>query len=125
MAVAFDAQGSAVGTSASATSISWNNLTIGSGTDTALIVTLAFSLKTISALTVTWDNGGTNQAMALIGAVNSPGIGRSVMYGLVAPTAGNKTLQVAWTGTSSVKVDGVSYTGVDQTGGTTSFAHFT
>ncbi len=125
MTVVFDAQGTTDALANAATSVDFTNLTVGTGANRALVVTLAFSNQAITGLTVTWDNGGTNQACTLIGAINSGGInGRAVLYGLVAPTSGAKTLHVAWTGSTSVTVSAVAYTGVDQTGGTTSFAHF-
>jgi hypothetical protein len=125
MAVAFDAQGTTF-TDGSISPISAATImTVGSGTNRALVVQIVTNLSTISGVTVTWDFGGTGQVCTLIGAANSSNsTARALLYGLVAPTPGLKQLRVSWTGTANVVVDAVAYTGVDPTGGTTSFAHF-
>lgn len=128
MAATLDANATADVTGDGVTSITSSNLTVGVGSNRALVVQLAFSLKTLSALAVTWDNGGTNQACAVIpnAAANGAGaVARAEMWGLVAPTSGAKQLRAAWTGSSDVVVNGVAWTGVDQTGGATSFPHGT
>lgn len=126
MAVAFDANATADTTANGVTSTSPANLTIGSGSNRALVVQLLLSLKTASAVTVTWDNGASNQACTLIVTANGGGAtGRAELWGLVAPVSGAKTLRAAWTGSSDVVINGVSWTGVDQTGGATSFPHST
>jgi hypothetical protein len=59
-------------------------------------------------------------------AANATGtVCRAELWGLIAPTSGNKTLNAAWTGASDICVQAVSWSGVDQTGGATSFAHST
>lgn len=129
MAVALDAQSSASTTANGATSHNHTNLTVGSGSNRALLVLVAWSTTTPTGITVTWDNGGTNQSCTLItnaSASSSTGGNRSCqIYGLVAPTTGNKTLRVAWTGAADVYVAAVALTGVDQTGGATSFPNGT
>lgn len=126
MSVAFDANATADATANGATSITTSNLTVGAGTLRALVVQLCFSLKTVASVTVTWDNGASNQAMTQIVAANGTGVvGRVELWGLVAPVSGAKSLRAAWTGSSDVYINGVSWTGVDQTGGTTTFPHST
>lgn len=127
MAVAFDAKGTTDATSNGATSQDFTNLTITGGlSNSALVAQFAFSLKTISALTVKWDNAGTPQSMTqIIGANGTGSVCRVELWGLIAPTSGNKTLHAAWTGSSDICVQAVSWSGVDQTGGATSFAHST
>lgn len=104
-----------------------NNMTVGSVANRALVVSMVFSLKTVSAVACTWDVGGTNQAMTLIGSFPSGNANGQVdLLGLVAPTVGNKTLTCTWTGASSDAFLGASsYSGVNQTGGATSFPNFT
>jgi hypothetical protein len=127
MAVTFDAKGTTDATANGATALNFTNLTITGGlSNSALVAQLAFSLKTISNLTVTWDNGGSNQAMTQIIAANGTGsVCRAELWGLVNPISGNKTLRSAWTGSSDVCVQAVSWSNVDQTGGTTTFANAT
>jgi hypothetical protein len=74
-------------------------------------------------VTLQWDSAGTNQAMALIPSASATnGLNSYVnCWGLVAPTSGNKNLACAWTTALDVVVNATSYTGVDQTGGATSF----
>src|SRR5258708_7607822 len=122
MAVVFDAQGTTNAASGATpvTSIDFTNLTVGTGSQRALVVPVLFSAN-VTSLTVTWDNTGTPQPCTLIGAASDTGAQIfAKLYGLVNPTPGAKTLHLAWTTTSDVYVDAVSYTGVDQTGGATS-----
>lgn len=127
MAVALDAAGTEVrGAGVTAVNLTF---TVGAGSNRALICTLAFD-HNVTSLTATWDNGGTNQAMAAITGANVTNAlpessDRIVMFGLVAPTSGTHTLRAAWTTTSNVYIDAISFTGVDQTGGATTFAHGT
>lgn len=127
MAIVFDAQGAPAGSgdakASGVTTIDFNNLTVGAGSNRALVVQISFSHTLVSAVSVTWDQGGANQACALIVTVNGADLlsGRVDLWGLIAPTSGNKILRVSWTTASDVVVDAVSWTGVDQTGGATSF----
>jgi len=125
VAVAFDAKGTADVTADNATSINFSNITVGTGSNRALVVLLSLGLTTASNISVVWDSGGTNQVMTLIGSnADSGGDAISLLYGLIAPTSGQKTLHVSWTGSCTVYVDAVSFTGVNQAGGTSSFAHY-
>lgn len=127
MAATFDANALADTTSNGVLNISASNLTIGSGSNRALTVPVSFSLRTVSAVTVTWDNGASNQACTqILGANGSAGtVGRAELWGLVNPISGAKTLRAAWTGASDVCINGASWTSVDQTGGVTTFPHST
>lgn len=126
MAVVFDAQSTSDNT-VIGTSITHNNLTVGSGTNRALIVMLILTSTSAGTPTVTWDSGGTNQACTLITGASKAitGVGIVSLYGLLSPTSGNKTLNATWTNSSGAYIAGVSYTGVDQTGVSTSFPHGT
>jgi hypothetical protein len=123
--VIFDAKATSEVYAANATTVSNTNLTIGVNSNKALVASLVVSLKTISAESCTWDVGGSNQAMSLIGVQNSTGAnGRVELWGLVNPVSGNKTLTCSWTTLSpDAFLDAVSWFGVDQTGGVTTFPH--
>lgn len=124
MAVALNNTGT-VSRVISATSLSYTGLTVGSGSNRALIGNLNADAA-ITSVTMTWDSGGTNQSMASIGSNKENTWNRwSFANGLVAPTSGNKTCSVSWTTSSTVRFAMSDYTGVDQTGGTTSFAGVT
>src|ERR1700674_83973 len=99
--VARDACASAAQNNVSGTSFTSTQFTVGSASNRALVVTVAFAGAT-SAQTATWDSGGTNQAMS----VHSTNGGLTVIFTLVAPTSGNKTLSVSWTTARASTVDG-------------------
>lgn len=121
-AVTFDANATADCTANAATAINCSTLTVGTGSNRALVCQIVWS-GTNSAITVTWDNGGTNQAMTAITNATATSTAKVVLYGLVNPTSGAKQLRTTWTTSRDVYVNCVSWTGVDQTGGTTSFPH--
>lgn len=127
MAVTQDAiSTSQTDTAVSQTSANHTNLTIGSSLSNGALVFIAiFDLLTVSGLTLTWDNGGTNQAMTNLGTVSSTGAhGICFLFGLRNPTSGNKTLRAAWTGAAQCSLFGISFAGVDQTNDATAFQHF-
>lgn len=110
----------------SVTSQNLTTLTVGAGANRALVAILTLQQSAPTGVTVVWDSGGTNQSMTLIGTVSDTQVtAKQYMYGLVAPTSGNKTLRASWTGTSDVTLAAGSFTGVNQTGSTTTFANFT
>lgn len=125
MSVTFDANATAstlgngiLGT----TGVTSTALTVGSAANRALVVALAFSNTAITSVVVTWDSGGTNQAMTQIITANSTQPTMSRLYGLVAPTSGAKTLKVTWNAVNSdVIMNGTSFAAADQTGGVTTF----
>lgn len=100
------------------------HLTIAAGSNRALIVNLIWSAAP-GTVAVIWDFSGAAQAMTQIGTnTTSPG-GRVVqLWGLVAPGVGSLGIRITYTNTVDVLVEATAYDGVDQTGGTTSFAHF-
>jgi hypothetical protein len=129
--VAFDAKGTSDTYAASATGFAaYNKLTVGSGANRALIVMMCFGGTTTAptGFSVVWDSGGTNQSMTQIGAtqVSSGNNKRVQLWGLVAPTSGNKTLAISWTNSQpDAYVDAIAFTGVNQTGGSTTFYNAT
>lgn len=125
-AVTVNANATANAHTSSATALNLTSLTIASGSNTVLVVQLSFSVKTVTSVTVTWDNGGTNQAATLIKTANGSGsLSRAELWGLVAPVTGNKTLRITWTTTSELYLNATAFDGVDQTGGVTTFPNST
>jgi hypothetical protein len=102
-------------------------VTVGPGTNRALTVGLVFDNKSVSNVSVVYDPAGANQALALIKSeVTTGSYGRAELWGLIAPATGtSKTVRVSWTGSSSIVFSATSWTNVDQTGGTATFAHAT
>lgn len=123
MAVAVDATTTATAGGSSVTTLALTTLTVGSGSNRALLAFIAIGAAS-TAMTVTWDVVGANQAMALIGTATLVGTVKFQVWGLVNPASGNKTLTASWTNAASLSMDAMSFTGVDQTGGTTSFPNF-
>ncbi len=111
MAVTFDAA-SNIGAGTAVTTLSLTTLTVGTGSNRALVALLSFSQGSIpTGLTVTWDSGGTNQAMTQItGATASQGtVPTTVLFGLVNPVSGNKTLKASWTPTAACQLAAMSF----------------
>lgn len=138
MTVTFDARSVADSFASGASTITVNagdanNITIGSGSNRAVVfqISLANSGSAApSVSSVVWDSGGSNQNAAVItgtpGTHTDTSFKRTELWGLIAPASGNLKLVVTLSGTTSdAYVSAVSYTGVDQTGGATSFAHGT
>jgi hypothetical protein len=101
------------------------NLTVGA-TATTLICTLCFDgSATLTAPAVHWDSTGTNVAMTQIGTtVTSAGNGQIMLFGLVNPVAGAKTLKATWTGTGTGYMASMSFIGTDTTSIATAFTNF-
>lgn len=138
MAVVLDATGSADAAGGPSNTFTFTNITVGSGSNRALIAVLSGydagnDPDAPGTVTATWDSGGTNQNMPVITGAKYSGFGSSnniyvVLFGLVAPTSGNKTLSINVPGAGNsifFYLDAISFTGVDQTGGATSFPHGT
>lgn len=126
MAVALDANATTftqVAATPMATGLTNANCTVGGGANRYLEVQVVFSVKAVTGVTVVWDSAGTPQSCFLISTNQTTGLtGRVDLWGLVAPTSGNKTAKVTWTGggaTSDVYMNVTAFTGVDQTGSTT------
>jgi hypothetical protein len=121
MAVSVDATATA-DVHGSGMSATLNTLTVGSGTNRALIVPVVFNADP-GTVTMKWGS----QTMALIVTRSSTGTdGIAQVYGLVAPTSGAQSLVVTTTITiGDIYLDAMSFTGVDQTGGATSFPNST
>lgn len=128
MAVALDATGTALIGGSSVSSINYSGITVGSGSNRVLIATLCLGVaNTVSSPSATWDSGGSNQSMTLIGSVTTGSAGSvayAALFGLRNPTAGTKTLAFSWTGANFPSCEAISFTGVTQTSDAAAFAHF-
>jgi hypothetical protein len=123
--VSVDAVGTHTASSAG-TTFDYTGLTISGGlTHSALLLIVSVENTSISGLAINWDQAGTPQAMTQIGTVGPSGGAQMFMFGLVAPTSGNKTARLPWTGSATVTVAGLSFSGVNQTSVAAAFANFT
>jgi len=121
MAVAFDAKSTASTTANGATSITTTaNLTITAGSNMALTVQILWSVA-VTSPSVTWDTGGTNQACTAVTGAAASNTAQAQIWGLVNPTTGAKATKAQWTTSADVVINQISWSGVDQTGGATSF----
>jgi hypothetical protein len=123
--VAFDAKSSTDLSATAGTSMSSAaNISVGSGSNRALVVCVLWDVQTISGVSVTWNGAALSQ---VAGAVANSGSthGRAAIFAMVNPASGSNTLSASWTTSSDAYMYAVSYTGVDQTGGATSFPHGT
>lgn len=69
---------------------------------------------------MTWDT--TQSVLAITNATATNGtVQVAQCWGLVNPNTGAKALVTSWSTARDIVVNGTSYTGVDQTGGVTSF----
>lgn len=128
MAVSQNANASAIAESDTATStIDNTNLTVAAGAD-AIIAWCGWSDHTIAGVTAVWDPAGAAQSLTLIGVANNAATnGRVALYGAVGAIAtGNKIMRLSWSVSSATNVvlHAASYAGVNQAGGTASFARF-
>lgn len=106
-------------------------INIGSGpngtSNRCLIVIVLFGSQNGGTSTVTdihWDPSTTNQAMTLVpgSKTNNGAAGGDIeAWYLMAPTIGDLSLRINWTGANQVGLAFASFVNVDQTGGTTSF----
>lgn len=124
MAVALDATSTApTDTAANTTTLSHTGLTVGAGANRALVAVCAWDQAPGAITAKDWDSAGTPQAMEVIVTPTASGNMWVAVFGLVAPTSGNKTCTLSWTNLVECIFCMISFTGVDQTGGVTTFAH--
>lgn len=124
-AVTFDAGSTSVcvDNTTNATSTTCSTITVGSGSNRVLICGISWT-ATPTSPTVTWDSGGTNQAMTQI--TSNLNTRFNALYGLVNPTSGLKTLSIAWSnGITGTQTGCASYAGASQAGGATTFYNST
>jgi hypothetical protein len=130
MAVAFDAKSTEffVGFD---TEVLDSSLTVGAGSNRALVVAVLFSAADPGTTSVIWDVFGTAQNMTLLDQFDSSSFTGTFgsapislrLYGLVAPTSGNNILAIDTVNNCQIDGIAVSFTGVLQTGGTDTFAN--
>jgi hypothetical protein len=132
MAVAPDATGTKlVGGSSAVTSLDYTGITVGAGLSNGALVAVIFWGVTTAptGISAKWDNTGTPQTMTQIGSTvtfaGTGGTTTGAVFALRNPTAGNKTLHFAWTGTGNFPTAcAISFTGVDQTSDGAAFKNF-
>jgi len=124
MAVVLDAVGAAASGTVSVSSFTYSGITVGSGANAALIVAVNLNGTSSTGFSVVWDSGGTNQTMTQLGRITNAFAGDLLLFGLRAPTPGNKTLSVSWTTASRYTVNAISFTGVNQTSDAAAFTNF-
>lgn len=120
MAVVVDGTTATVKEAGGVTTLTVSNLTVGSGSNRALLAMASFEQSAVPAgLTAVWDSGGTNQSMTPVPNTNTGTNGglssSAVFFGLLAPTSGNKSLVISWTGALGAHAVAMSFTGVNQT----------
>ena len=118
--VALDANATSHAEGNSLTTIDLTTLTVGSGQNRLLLAQLAVS-NSASAISLTWDPAGANQSLTLTHSGGNSSSHKIYLYSLLNPTPGNKTLRASWTTASGVQLNATSFTGVNQTGGATTF----
>src|SRR5260221_11030969 len=127
MAVAFDAKStSSVFVGPGVTSFTDGSVTVGNAANRVLVYNVNFGWSTFSQptnISVVWDAAGVNQPLSLIvQSFNNAANSLTQLWGLIAPVSGNKILTCSWTNqTDEAKAAGASFTGANQTGGTTTF----
>lgn len=119
MAVAFDANASAVVKTNGGTTLTLTGLTVGTGANRLLMAMLSFSADPGAFTECNWDSAGTPQACTFL--VTAGAARMSKMYYLIAPTSGNLSLKATWTNSVQAILNACSFTGVNQAGGTTTF----
>jgi len=88
---------------------------VGSGSNRLLIVGVGQGNSNVTLTSVTWDEGGTNQAMTRIASLGRASDTHVELWRLVAPTSGANLLRIRSASAVGVAVGIVAYTGVDQT----------
>jgi len=109
-AILFDVAGTGSGTG---TTVDVTGPNVGSGTRRLLLVGIAQGNSTATLTSVTWDQGGTNQAMTRISSLSYAADTRIELWRLVNPTSGAKTLRIVSPSSVGMAVAIVAYTGVD------------
>jgi len=130
MSVALDAQGTEQGVLGS-TQVLDGSLTVGTGDNRALVVLVAFSGAAPGTISVIWDIGSLTdpQPLTLIDTVTDSSANFAQtpvtlqLWGLIAPTSGNKILRITAANACDIFEVTVAFTGVSQVGGTDSFAN--
>lgn len=124
MAVTLDSSGTQASSGTAVTSVNYSGITVGSPANPALIFLVSTSGGTslTTSPSATWDSGGTNQAMTLLGSNTVTTHNGSIyIFGLRNPTPGTKTLAVSWTNSSQYAMCAISFGGVNQSSDAAAF----
>lgn len=111
------------------TTFSYTGVTVTAGASLALTVTVNFDISNVtvtpSVSSIVWDQAGANQSLTLVNAGQVSGTASNTeTWAVVNPTAGaSKTITVTTSASAPVFLSACVWTGVDQTGGATSFPH--
>lgn len=106
------------------TTLDYTGLTVGTENNRALVLMMAFDNDPGAVTVCNWDQTGTPQALTQIGTTQAMDTWTSrkiMMFGLVNPTAGTKTLRVTWTNSVAYRISASYCYNAKQTGGTTTF----
>jgi hypothetical protein len=103
---------------ATAASITINDMTVGTASNRALFLIMEWNNTAFpTGVTAVWDSGGSNQSMTLVSGTNGRNTGGgscTAIYSLVAPVSGNKTLLVSWTGSIEAHAMAMGFSNVNQ-----------
>lgn len=111
------------------TSFSLTNVTVSAGSHLALTLQVHTDIGSVTTtptvVSAVWDQAGANQSLSSVNAGQVTGQGANIeTWALINPTPGsNKTITVTISAAAPVFLDACAWTGVDQTGGATSFPH--
>lgn len=127
--VRLDAIGTADVISNAVTSISYNNITVGNGSNRALVAMLSFGASGTTSptnITCTWAGTSMSQIFGTLSSANN-GIheAATILFGLVNPASGKQTLACSWTSSQTIIINAISFTNVNQAGGQRSFPNGT
>ncbi len=120
MAVAIDVTGTELLTASAASPRTYAGLTTGGSLSNGAVTFIVTYNIQATASAATWDG----VACTLIIGANMTGGGRVELWGLspIGAHTGAKTFSVSWSGgAAQTIIQGLSWTGVNQTGGTTTF----
>jgi hypothetical protein len=101
-----------------------NGITVGTGTNRALVFVMGMGGTGLPTINVTWDVGGTSQAMTpILSFMNSSNNCSAMIFGLLNPTPGNNVLTASWTGNREANGTALDFTHVNQSNMSTAFPH--
>ena len=96
--------------------------TVAAGTNTALGAVISWE-GTTSAITLQWDSAGTPQSMTQVSTISPATTAKAQIWGLLAPTVGNKNLKALWTTARTVRLNSIVLDNVLQTSIATAFTN--
>ncbi len=114
-AVAENGTGTALVELANGTTVDLTTFTVDSGSSQCLIAVLTLIADTGTSPSVTWDQGGTNQAMTPIMDDGNNTTGHMYAYYRIGPTTGNNIMRASWTTNDGAALAAINFSGADQT----------